>query len=141
MFLPMVCLPVVVFGNRDCVPYMVNNPSSAHYGEVMASRLFTPVSIGSMELTNRVTIAAMCQYSAVDGTMTDWHLQHLANLALSGASMMLIEATGMVPEGRITHWCTGLYSDANEASMKRVVDFVRTISPIRIGLQLNHAGR
>lgn len=107
----------------------------------MASMLFTPVAIGRMELANRVTIAAMCQYSAVDGSMTDWHMQHLANLSLSGASMMLIEATGMVPEGRITHWCTGLYSDANEASMKRVVDFVRTISPMRIGLQLNHAGR
>src|SRR5688500_5368241 len=106
----------------------------------MAS-LFTPVAIGRMELTNRVTIAAMCQYSAVEGTMTDWHMQHLANLSLSGASMMLIEATGIVPEGRITHWCTGLYSHTNEAAMKRVVDFVRTISPIRIGLQLNHAGR
>src|SRR5688572_3602494 len=107
----------------------------------MASRLFTPVSIGRMELPNRVTIAAMCQYSAVDGSMTDWHLQHLGNLSLSGAAMMLIEATGVVPEGRITHWCTGLYSDENETAMKRVVDFVRTISPMRIGLQLNHAGR
>lgn len=107
----------------------------------MTSRLFTPMSIGRMDLANRVTIAAMCQYSAVEGAMTDWHMQHLGNLALSGASMMLIEATGVVPEGRITLWCTGLYSDANEAAMKRVVDFVRTISPIRIGLQLNHAGR
>src|SRR5688500_9796097 len=106
----------------------------------MAS-LFTPVAIGRMELANRVTIAAMCQYSAIDGSMTDWHLQHLATLSLSGASMMLIEATGMLPEGRITHFCTGLYSNANEAAMKRVVDFVRTISPIRIGIQLNHAGR
>jgi 2,4-dienoyl-CoA reductase-like NADH-dependent reductase (Old Yellow Enzyme family) len=107
----------------------------------MASTLFTPMSIGRMELVNRVTIAAMCQYSAVEGAMTDWHMQHLGSLALSGASMTLIEATGVVPEGRITHWCTGLYSDANESAMKRVVDFVRTISPIRIGLQLNHAGR
>jgi 2,4-dienoyl-CoA reductase-like NADH-dependent reductase (Old Yellow Enzyme family) len=73
--------------------------------------------------------------------MTDWHLQHLANLSLSGAAMLPIEATGVTPEGRITHWCTGLYSDENEAAMKRVVDFVRTISPIRMGVQLAHAGR
>ena len=108
---------------------------------MMASTLFTPMSIGRMELTNRVTIAPMCQYSAVEGSMTDWHVQHLGNLALSGAAMIAIEATGIVPEGRITHGCTGLYSDANEAAMKRVVDFVRTISPLRIGVQLNHAGR
>src|SRR5918998_2420918 len=109
--------------------------------ERMSSTLFTPVAIGRMELANRITISAMCQYSARDGSMTDWHVQHLGNLALSGAAMLVIEATGVVPEGRITHWCTGLYSDANEAAMKRVVDFVRAISPIRIGVQLNHAGR
>jgi 2,4-dienoyl-CoA reductase-like NADH-dependent reductase (Old Yellow Enzyme family) len=94
-----------------------------------------------MELPNRITIAPMCQYSAVDGTMTDWHVMHLGNLALSGASMLVIEATGVTAEGRITLGCTGLYSDENEAAMKRTVDFVRTISPIRIGVQLAHAGR
>ncbi|HYC47780.1 MAG TPA: NADH:flavin oxidoreductase/NADH oxidase [Burkholderiales bacterium] len=107
----------------------------------MTSKLFSPLSIGPVPLANRVTIAAMCQYSANEGSMTDWHVQHLGNLALSGASMLPIEATGVLPEGRITRWCTGLYSDENEAAMKRVVDFVRTISPIRIGVQLNHAGR
>ena len=107
----------------------------------MSSKLFTPLRIGAMDLTNRITIAPMCEYSAVDGSMTDWHLQHLGNLALSGASMVVIEATGVVPEGRITRWCTGLYSDENEAAMKRVLAFVRSISPIRLGLQLNHAGR
>ena len=105
------------------------------------SRLFTPFAIGGMELANRIAVAPMCQYSAVEGSMTDWHVQHLGNLSLSGAGMLVIEATGVLPEGRITPNCTGLYSDANEASMKRVVDFVRTISPIRIGLQINHAGR
>jgi 2,4-dienoyl-CoA reductase-like NADH-dependent reductase (Old Yellow Enzyme family) len=107
----------------------------------MSSILFTPLAIGGMELTNRVTIAPMCEYSAIDGSMTDWHMQHLGNLSLSGAAMLVVEATGVVPEGRITHGCTGLYSDENEAAMKRVIDFVRTISPICIGLQLNHAGR
>src|SRR5687768_8080710 len=105
------------------------------------SSLFTPVSIRGMELSNRIAIAPMCEYSAVDGSMTDWHIQHLGNLALSGAAMLVIEATGVVPEGRITRWCTGLYSDENEATMRRVIAFVRSISPIRIGLQLNHAGR
>src|SRR5690348_14518376 len=110
-------------------------------GPLMSAKLFTPLSIGRMELANRIAIAAMCQYSAVEGCMTDWHMQHLGNLSLSGAGMLLIEATGVTPEGRITHGCTGLYSDANEAAMKRVIDFVRTISPMRIGVQLAHAGR
>ena len=107
----------------------------------MSSKLFTPWSIGRMELPNRIGIAPMCQYSALEGSMTDWHVQHLGNLALSGAGMLVIEATGVTAEGRITPWCTGLWSDENEAAMKRVVDFVRTISPVRIGVQLNHAGR
>lgn len=107
----------------------------------MTSKLFTPLSIGKLELDNRITIAPMCQYSAVDGSMTDWHLMHLGSLALSGASMLVIEATGVTPEGRITPNCTGLYSDANEAAMARVVKFVRGISPIRLGIQIAHAGR
>ena len=107
----------------------------------MGSRLFTPFSIGRLELANRITIAPMCQYSAIDGSMTDWHMQHLGNLALSGASLLVVEATGVTPEGRITRNCTGLYSDENEAAMARVVKFVRSISPIRIGVQLAHAGR
>jgi 2,4-dienoyl-CoA reductase-like NADH-dependent reductase (Old Yellow Enzyme family) len=105
------------------------------------SKLFEPLAIGPMSLENRITVAPMCQYSAVDGSMTDWHMQHLSNLSMSGAAMLVIEATGVTPEGRITHGCTGLYSDANEASMNRVVEFVRTISPVRIGIQLCHAGR
>ena len=107
----------------------------------MSSKLFTPFSIGKLELANRITIAPMCQYSAVDGSLTDWHMQHLGNLALSGASLLIVEATGVAPEGRITPNCTGLYSDENEAAMARVVKFVRSISPIRIGVQLAHAGR
>jgi 2,4-dienoyl-CoA reductase-like NADH-dependent reductase (Old Yellow Enzyme family) len=107
----------------------------------MTSRLFTPLAIGNMELANRITVAPMCQYSAVDGSMTDWHLMHLGSLAISGASMVVIEATGVVPEGRITPQCVGLYSDANEAAMARVLRFVRSISPACIGVQLGHAGR
>jgi len=83
----------------------------------------------------------MCQYSAVEGTMTDWHLMHLGSLAISGASMMVIEATGVTPEGRITRHCTGLYSDDNERALKRTIEFCRAVSTIRIGLQIGHAGR
>ena len=107
----------------------------------MTSILFTPVSIGKRMLPNRITVAPMCQYSASDGSMTDWHLMHLGSLAISGASMLVIEATGVTPAGRITPHCVGLYSDANEAAMKRVVDYVRGISPIMLGVQLGHAGR
>lgn len=107
----------------------------------MSSRLFTPHRVGELEVANRIAIAPMCQYSADDGSMADWHLMHLGTLALSGAGMLTIEATGVTPEGRITPRCVGLYSDANEAAIRRVVDFCRSISPIRIGLQLSHAGR
>jgi len=105
------------------------------------SKLFTPVKIGSMQLAHRITVAPMCQYSAENGSMTDWHLMHLGTLALSGAGMLVIEATGVVPEGRITPHCTGLYSDENEAAMARVARYVRSISPVRLGVQLGHAGR
>jgi 2,4-dienoyl-CoA reductase-like NADH-dependent reductase (Old Yellow Enzyme family) len=105
------------------------------------SKLFSPLKIGHTTLANRITVAPMCQYSAIDGSMTDWHIMHLGSMALSGASMLVMEATGVVPEGRITPQCTGLYSDANEEAMARVVKFVRGISPIVIGVQLGHAGR
>ena len=105
------------------------------------STLFSPLQIGSFTLPNRITVAPMCQYSAIDGSMTAWHLMHLGNMALSGASMLVMEATGIVPEGRITPQCTGLYSDANEEAMARVVKFVRSVSPIVLGIQLGHAGR
>ncbi|HSQ05136.1 MAG TPA: hypothetical protein VLN59_13920, partial [Burkholderiales bacterium] len=105
------------------------------------SKLFTPLNIGSLQLANRVTVAPMCQYSADNGSMTDWHLMHLGTLALSGVGMLVIEATGVVPEGRITPQCAGLYSDENEAAMARVVRHVRSISRTRLGVQLGHAGR
>ncbi len=107
----------------------------------MSEKLFTPLQIGNKTLSNRITIAPMCQYSAINGSMTDWHIMHLGSLAISGASMLVIEMTGVTPAGHITPYCVGLYSDANEAAMKRVVDYVRSISPILLGVQLAHAGR
>jgi 2,4-dienoyl-CoA reductase-like NADH-dependent reductase (Old Yellow Enzyme family) len=105
------------------------------------SRLFEPLQIGTLALRNRIIIAPMCQYSATDGSATDWHLIHLGHLALSGASLMILEATAVVPEGRITAGDLGLYSDANEHALARVLGAVRAHSPIKIGMQLAHAGR
>lgn len=105
------------------------------------SVLFTPLSVGGMTLANRIVIAPMCQYSAVDGCMTDWHLIHLGQLALSGAALLTIEATAVVPEGRITYADVGLWSDENEAAMRRVLEGVRRWSDMPIGIQLAHAGR
>jgi 2,4-dienoyl-CoA reductase-like NADH-dependent reductase (Old Yellow Enzyme family) len=106
-----------------------------------AAKLFTPFQVGGLELSNRIVIAPMCQYSAVDGCMTDWHLIHLGHLALSGAALLTIEATAVVAEGRITYGDVGLYSDECEAAMARVLEGVRRWSDIPIAVQLAHAGR
>ncbi len=104
-------------------------------------KLFTPARVGQLDLANRIVIAPMCQYSAVDGCMTDWHLIHLGNLALSGAALLMIEAAAVTPEGRITYGDVGLYDDASEAAIARTLDSVRRWSDMPIGIQLAHAGR
>ncbi len=105
------------------------------------SKLFEPLKFGNLRLENRIIVAPMCQYSATEGTPGDWHLIHLGHLALSGAGLMIVEATAVSPEGRITLSDLGLYSDANEAALARVLEAVRANSPIKIGMQLAHAGR
>lgn len=107
----------------------------------MTVRLFTPSDVGPLRLRNRIVIAPMCQYSAVAGAMTDWHLIHLGQLALSGAAVLTIEATAVLPEGRISDADVGLYDDATETAMAHVLDGVRRWSDIRIAIQLGHAGR
>jgi 2,4-dienoyl-CoA reductase-like NADH-dependent reductase (Old Yellow Enzyme family) len=103
--------------------------------------LFKPIRVRNLDLTNRIVIAPMCQYSAVDGQMNDWHLMHLGTLANSGAALVTIEATAVLPEARITWADVGLYDDATEAAMKRTLDGVRKWSNVPIAIQLNHAGR
>src|SRR5664279_6630629 len=105
------------------------------------SKLFEPFEIGALRLSNRIVIAPMCQYSASEGSAVDWHLIHLGHLALSGAGMLIVEATAVSPEGRITPGDLGLYSDANEQALARVLDALRANSPIKVGMQLAHAGR
>ncbi|MEO6257032.1 MAG: NADH:flavin oxidoreductase/NADH oxidase [Sphingomicrobium sp.] len=103
--------------------------------------LFQPLAIGDLALRNRIVIAPMCQYSAVDGCMTDWHEIHLGHLALSGAALLTIEATAVLPEGRISYGDTGLWNDATEAAMARTLAIVRRHSDMPIAIQLAHAGR
>jgi len=107
----------------------------------MSSKLFTPIQLGGVTLPNRIVIAPMCQYSADDGCMGDWHAMHLPNLVLSGAGLLVIEATGVMREARISHGCVGLYNDHNEAALARVLAVCRRISNMPIGIQLAHAGR
>lgn len=103
--------------------------------------LFQPITVGNLTLPNRIVIAPMCQYSAVNGCMTDWHLIHLGHLALSGAGLLTIEASAVVPEGRITYGDVGLWNDETEAAMGRVIEAVRRHSDMPIAIQLAHAGR
>ncbi len=105
------------------------------------SQLFQPLRLDSLELANRIIIAPMCQYSAEDGSASDWHMMHLGHLALSGAGLLVTEATAVTPEGRISPRDLGLYSDDNEAALGRVVAALRDYSPIPVAVQLAHAGR
>jgi 2,4-dienoyl-CoA reductase-like NADH-dependent reductase (Old Yellow Enzyme family) len=92
-------------------------------------------------LENRIVVAPMCMYAANDGVATDWHLMHLGTLAVSGAGLVILEATGVERQGRISHRCLGLYSDECEYSLRRVLDFCRMYGAAKIGMQLAHAGR
>jgi 2,4-dienoyl-CoA reductase-like NADH-dependent reductase (Old Yellow Enzyme family) len=106
-----------------------------------ASQLFSRAKLRGLELANRLVVSPMCQYSADDGAMNDWHVMHLGALANSGAGLLMVEATAVEREGRITHGCTGLYSYANETAMQRAVEACRRFGTSRIGVQLGHAGR
>jgi NADPH2 dehydrogenase len=107
----------------------------------MPSRLFQPLTLRGVTIANRIAVAPMCQYMAEDGMPGDWHLVHLGQFAQSGPGLILVEATGVEPAGRITEGCTGLWSDAQEAAFARIVGFVRAVGGARIGIQLGHSGR
>ncbi|MBN3738999.1 MULTISPECIES: NADH:flavin oxidoreductase/NADH oxidase [Burkholderia] len=103
--------------------------------------LFSPFTLRGVTLPNRIVISPMCQYSAERGEATDWHMIHLGHLALSGAGLLCIEATAVEPDGRITHADLGLWDDVTEAALKPVLAAIRKHSPVRIAMQLSHAGR
>ncbi|MBL8379687.1 MAG: NADH:flavin oxidoreductase/NADH oxidase [Burkholderiales bacterium] len=104
-------------------------------------QLFSPFKLRELTLANRVVVSPMCQYSAVEGSATDWHIAHLGSLSISSAGLLMIEATAVSAAGRITPGCLGLYSDANEAALARVLAAIRPHASTAIGMQIGHAGR
>ncbi|PWF24181.1 NADH:flavin oxidoreductase/NADH oxidase [Corticimicrobacter populi] len=103
--------------------------------------LFSPLTLGPVEIPNRIVIAPMCQYSAENGLASDWHVQHLGGLAQSGAGLLILEATAVEPCGRISWADLGLWDDATQAALARVLASVRRYSHVPLGIQLAHAGR
>ncbi|KAJ5621494.1 hypothetical protein N7528_006277 [Penicillium herquei] len=103
-------------------------------------KLFQPLTIRGMTFQNRLGVAPMCQYSAEDGHMTAWHMAHYGGIAMRGPGMIIIEATGVAPEGRITAGCVGLWKDSQIKGLKDVVEFAHSQGQ-KIGIQLGHAGR
>src|SRR5882724_10584111 len=89
-------------------------------GENVTAHLFDPIRLDGLALENRVMVAPMCQYSASEGSASDWHMIHLGGLALSGAALLTTEATAVSAEGRISPQDLGLYSDANQAALGKV---------------------
>ena len=107
----------------------------------MSSALFSPIKLADLTLPNRIVVAPMCQYSANDGVANEWHMTHLGMLANSGAGLLVVEATHVERHGRITHGCMGIYSDACEDALKRIVLHCKRIGNAKLGIQLAHAGR
>ncbi|AHM75062.1 NADH:flavin oxidoreductase/NADH oxidase [Yersinia hibernica] len=105
------------------------------------SQLFSPASLGKLTLENRIVVAPMCQYSAQWGFPSDWHMIHLGNLALSGASLLIIEATAVEPQGRISGKDLGIWDDEHGQALRPIIDAIRRYSPVKLGIQLGHAGR
>lgn len=118
-----------------------NSPATPIATSAVASALFTPLTLRGVTLANRIVVSPMCQYVAADGSATDWHLAHLVSLAISGAGLAMVEATAVERIGRITLGCLGLYSDDNEAALKRAIDAFRKFGQAKLGIQLGHAGR
>jgi 2,4-dienoyl-CoA reductase-like NADH-dependent reductase (Old Yellow Enzyme family) len=107
----------------------------------MASVLFSPFKLRGLTLRNRIVVSPMCQNSAIDGLPTPWHAMHLGSLAVSGAGLLIVEATAVEADGRITIDDLGLYDDAQEAALTQLVAGIRSYSDIPLGIQLGHAGR
>lgn len=105
------------------------------------SKLFSPFTMRNLTLENRVVLSPMCQYAAHDGNASEWHQTHLGTFALSNLGLAITEATGVEPEGRISPWCLGLYSDSNQESLAHIIRFFREYSDTKFGIQLAHAGR
>ncbi len=110
-------------------------------GDEVPPPMFTPLRLREMELANRVVVSPMCMYSAVDGTVGDFHLVHLGARAQGGAGLVITEMTDVAADGRITPGCAGLYAPEHAAAWRRIVDFVHQQTSAKIAVQLGHAGR
>jgi 2,4-dienoyl-CoA reductase-like NADH-dependent reductase (Old Yellow Enzyme family) len=102
--------------------------------------LFDPFALGPVTLRNRIAMSPMCQYSAIDGVATDWHMAHLGARAQGGLGLIVLEATGVLPEGRISPGCLGLWNDEQAAALKPIAAFIKS-QGAAAGIQLAHAGR
>jgi len=107
----------------------------------MASALFSSITLRGLTLPNRIVVSPMCQYASDNGSASDWHLMHLGQFSLGAGALVMTEMTDVEPAGRITVRCAGMWSDQNEAAMKRVIDFCRQYGIAKHGIQLAHAGR
>jgi NADPH2 dehydrogenase len=107
----------------------------------MTSALFSPFRLAGLELANRIVVSPMCQYSADDGCANGWHLAHIGMLSNSGAGLVVLEATAVERMGRITHGCLGLYSDACEVALTKLITQCRHIGSAKFGIQIGHSGR
>jgi len=104
------------------------------------AKLFTPLKLREIELKNRIFVSPMCQYSAEGGIPNHWHLVNYGSRAVGGAALVIVEATAIAPEGRITPWCLGLWSDAHTEAFRPIVDFIRQQGAVP-AIQIAHAGR
>ena len=104
------------------------------------SELFSPLTLRALTLRNRIGVAPMCQYSSTEGYANDWHFVHLGAFATGGASLVICEATAVVPEGRISPADLGIWHDDHVPALRRITDFVQAQGSVA-GIQLAHAGR
>lgn len=104
------------------------------------SALFTPFQLKDVTLRNRIAVPPMCQYSAVDGFSNDWHQVHYPSIARGGAGLVIVEATGVSPEGRITPACLGLWDDAHAEGLAEIAAGIAAAGAVP-GIQIGHAGR
>jgi 2,4-dienoyl-CoA reductase-like NADH-dependent reductase (Old Yellow Enzyme family) len=102
--------------------------------------LFEPLTLRGTTFRNRIAVSPMCEYSSIDGFAADWHLVHLGSRAVGGAGLVLTEAAGVTPEGRISPNDLGIYRDEHVAKLRQIVDFVHAHGAVA-GIQLAHAGR
>ena len=103
--------------------------------------IFSKLDFGTLEVSNRIVISPMCQYSAEDGSANEWHTSHYMQMAVSGAGMFVIESTAISEQGRISYGDLGLYSDANETCLADLIKSCKKYSPAVVACQLSHAGR